>query len=57
MADEVVKQLRKKARQARRAAAVPTVGGARADKYLVELGTQLEREADAIEKTGLPKES
>jgi hypothetical protein len=44
------KELRAKAKQARRAASVRTVSGQAADRQLLALAVRLERQADAAEK-------
>jgi hypothetical protein len=44
------KELREKAKQARRAASVRTVSGQAADRQLLALAIRLERQADAAEK-------
>jgi len=42
--------LRKKAALFRRAASIKTDGGALADRHLIELAEELEREAEALEQ-------
>jgi hypothetical protein len=44
------KELREKARQARRAASIRTVSGQAADRQLLALAVRLERQAEAAEK-------
>jgi hypothetical protein len=44
------RDLRKRAAQARRAASVKTTGGQAADRHLLELANQLDRDADEIER-------
>jgi hypothetical protein len=43
------RDLRRKAALCRRAAAISTEGGGRADRRLIELAESLERQADALE--------
>jgi hypothetical protein len=45
-----VKQLRRQAALARRAASVPTSGSGRVDRLLVVLADQLERDASILEQ-------
>ena len=44
------RDLRKKAALCRRAASISTEGGGQADRYLVELAEELERQADALDQ-------
>jgi hypothetical protein len=44
------KELREKAKQARRAASIRTVSGQAADRQLLALAVRLERQAEAAEK-------
>jgi hypothetical protein len=48
--NETAAKLRRQAEFIRRAAAVPTTGGHRADQLMIEVAEKLEREADAIER-------
>lgn len=47
-----VQQLRARATVCRGAAAIPTNGGHRTDRLLIDIADQLEREAAELEKAG-----
>jgi hypothetical protein len=51
------KELRRRAAQARHAAAVQTESGQAADRQLIALARRLERQADALEGKAPPKPS
>lgn len=57
MSDPDPKELRRKATQARHAAAVATNGGQAADRHLLTMAAQLEQQADAIERASPTEDS